>query len=175
MRQIKRWLAAIVLLAVAILSGSLAMLLRPVLWAQSSFSLTLIGLVVLALYDEDNYNLLWLAALLGLICDSFYFGFVGICLASFPVLVWASQRLGRFIPEVAWSKMLVVLAAYLLQYLYLFLVLAMFNLADTSRTAFWTGLGASLLSGAGWTLVTFWCWRRLAVSFPFLPSQADLY
>lgn len=175
MRQIKRWLAAIVLLIVAILSGSLTMFLHPVMWGKVSFGLTLIGLVTLALYDEDNYNLLWLAGLLGLLCDWFYLGFLGVCLVAFPALTFLTQRIARYIPEVALPKMLVVVLMYLLQYLYLFLVLAMFNLSDTGRSAFWQGLGSSLLSAIVWTVLTFWAWRKLAQNFPFLPSQADLY
>ncbi|MCH3989930.1 MAG: rod shape-determining protein MreD [Lactobacillus sp.] len=175
MTAVKRWLAAIFLLLAAILSGSLAMFLRPVMWSQASFGITLIGLVVLALYDEENYNLLWLAGLLGLLCDSFYFGFFGVCLVSFPVLTFLTQKLARYIPEIAWTKMLVALVAYLIQYLYLFLILAMFNLGNVSRSAFWQGLGASCLSGIFWIVLTFWLWRKVAQKFPFLPSQADLY
>lgn len=175
MTLVKRWLAAIVLLLVAILSGSLAMFLHPVMWKQVSFELTLIGLIVLALYDENNYQLLWLAGLLGLLCDWFYLGLVGVCLVSFPFLTFLSQKIARYIPEVAWSKMAVVVVMYLVQYLYLFLILAMFSLSEISQLAFWQGLGSSLLSGIVWTLLTFWAWRKLAQNFPFLPSDADLY
>lgn len=167
----KRWWVAIALFFAMLLDGTLSAAIHPLLSHGSfkaSCSFVVIGVIMLGLMDDMNFNEVWLSCVIGILADMYYLGFLGIYAVGLPVLCWLSQRIARFLPEVFWMRLIVTIVFYVLFNIYVWLILTAVGIVSVPASQ----LMISLLANAVWcipfTIISYPLWYWLARNHPFL-------
>ena len=113
-------------------------------------------------------NEIWLAIGTGIVADVYFYGIIGIYTVFLPVSCWLCQRIARFLPEVFWARLIVILLGTTVFIAYSWLIFKAVGFADVSMHA----LLLSLLVNLGWSTLVFtllyWIWGNLAQDYPFL-------
>ena len=171
MRILRKWALAIALFVALLFDGVLAQYLHQFLTiGRYGASLTLlpIGIMLIALFDDTNSNEIWLALGAGIVADIATLCIVGVYTVFFPLASWACQKVARFLPEIFWSRLIVVIIGLTILDIYSWLILTMVGIISVPVKI----MLISLLVNAGWSIIffvaTYWIWGNLAESYPFL-------
>lgn len=171
MRIFRKWVLAIALFVSIVLDGSLSFYLHQFLTfkgAASSCDLLLIGIMLIALFDDINQNEFWLALGTGVVADIVNLGFIGVYTVFLPVACWVCQKMARFLPEVFWSRLIIVLLGTIVFEIYSWAILNLVGIISAGTRSLLVSSAYNLI----WTLVffilTYWIWGRLATDYPFL-------
>ena len=143
MSVFRKWVLAISLFVALVLEGVCSFYLHQFMTYGNygAFSVILpISIMLIGLFDDTNENEIWLALGTGIIADIYFYGIIGIYTVFLPLSCWAGQKIARFLPEIFWARLIVVLISLLV------------NLG-------WTILFFVLL---------YWIWGNLAQDYPFL-------
>lgn len=177
MRIFREWVLAIALYVALILDGTLSLYLHQFMYIGNYGAacwLMPIGIMLIGLFDDINYKEIWLALGAGVIADMSTLGIIGIYTVFFPLACWGCQRIARFLPEMFWSRLIVVLIGVTILDVYSWLILTMVGIISISSHV----MAMSLLVNLGWTIVFFipsyWVWGNLAQNYPFL-TDLDAY
>lgn len=171
MRIFREWILAIALYVALILDGSLSFYLHQFMnWGSIGANcwLLAIGIMLIALLDDTNEKEIWLALGAGVVADISSLGIIGVYTVFFPLASWACQRIARFLPEVFWSRLIVVLLGLTLLDFYSWLVLNTVGIISISLHTLLFSLLFNLLWSAIFFCLTYWIWFILARQYPFL-------
>ncbi|GAA3628525.1 rod shape-determining protein MreD [Lactobacillus hamsteri] len=171
MRVFRKWVLAIALFVALILDGTLAFYLHQFMnigaYGASTWILP-IGIMLIGLFDDTNPNEIWLALGAGIVADISTLGIIGVYTVFFPVSCWACQRVARFLPEIFWSRLIVVIIGVTILDIYSWAILTMVGIISVSIKI----MLISLAVNACWTIIffsiTYWIWGNLAENYPFL-------
>lgn len=171
MRIFREWVLAIALYVALVLDGSFALYLHQFMNYQdygASTWLLPIGIMLIGLFDDTNSKEIWLAFGAGIVADLYNLGIIGVYTFFFPLSCWICQRIARFLPEIFWARLIIVLLGVTALDIYVWGVL---NLMGIISVATKTML-ICLLFNLGWTVIFFilsyWIWGNLAQRYPFL-------
>ncbi len=171
MHLLREWVLAIALYIALLIDGAMAFYLHQFLTIgdfRASATLLPIGIMVIALVDDINKKEIWLALGAGLVADIASLGLIGVYTVFLPLLCWLCQKIARFLPEIFWARLLVVVLGLALLDVYIWGVLTMVGLTNASIKI----LLLSLLYNLFWSLILFtasyWLWVGLAQDYPFL-------
>lgn len=171
MRIFKKWVLAIALFVSLTVDGSLAHFLNPLLnfhnWGANSWLLP-IGIMLIALFDDMNSAELWLSLAAGVVADLANLGIIGVYAVIFPVATWACQKLARFLPEVFWSRLVIVVIGLSLMNIYVWLILNTVGIISTSLNALLISLAYNVFWSVIFFILTYWIWGNLSEAYPFL-------
>ncbi|RHW53068.1 rod shape-determining protein MreD [Lactobacillus bombicola] len=169
MRSLQRFVLALALYIALVINASLALYLHEFFSLGSSTNLLLsIGIMLIALFDDTNKNEIWLALGAGIISDIYFYGIIGIYAVALPTTCWLLQKVARFLPEVFWARMLVIIIAVVGVNAYSWLILKITGVINVSvLDLLW-----SVPTTIGWSFLfaclTYKIWSRLAIKYPFL-------
>lgn len=171
MSVFRKWVLAISLFVALVLEGVCSFYLHQFMTYGNygAFSVILpISIMLIGLFDDTNENEIWLALGTGIIADIYFYGIIGIYTVFLPLSCWAGQKIARFLPEIFWARLIVVLIDTTAFIVYSWLVFKMIGFASISIHM----LLMSLLVNLGWTILFFvllyWIWGNLAQDYPFL-------
>lgn len=171
MRIFREWVLAIALYVALVLDGSLALYLHQFMNYQeygASNWLLPIGIMLIGLFDDTNSKEIWLALGAGVVADISTLGIIGIYTAFFPLSLWVCQKIARFLPEIFWARLIVVLIGLTILDVYSWGILNLVGIINISSRV----MLISLLFNLGWSIVlfilTYWIWGNLAQRYPFL-------
>lgn len=171
MRILRKWALAIALFITIVLDSSLSYYLHQFLVfksASASCNLLLIAVMLIALFDDLNFNEFWLALGAGVVADIVNLGFIGVYTVFLPAACWACQKIASFLPEVFWSRLIVVLLGTTLFEVYSWAILNLVGIISISSQS----LIIDSLYNLVWTTIffalTYWIWAKLARDYPFL-------
>lgn len=171
MRTFRKWILAIALFVAIILDGSLAFYLHQFMTYNdygSACWLMPIGVMLIGLFDDVNSNEIWLALGAGLVADIYSLGIVGVYTVFLPLACFVCQKIARFLPEMFWSRLIVVLLGVTLLDIYSWGVLTMVGLINVSAHDMLISLAFNLGWSFIFTVLTYWIWGNLARDYPFL-------
>lgn len=171
MRIFREWVLAIALFVALTLDGSISLYLHQFMtWNTYGASCWImpIGIMLIGLFDDVNSKEIWLALGAGIVADISTLGIIGIYTVFLPLASWVCQRVARFLPDVFWSRLLVVLLGLTLLDLYNWVVLSLVGIITVSVHM----MLMSLLLNLGWSIIffvlTYWIWGNLATNYPFM-------
>lgn len=171
MSVFRKWVLAVGLFVALVVEGTCSFYLHQFMsyGNYGAFSVILpISIMLIGLFDDTNKNEIWLAIGTGVVADVYFYGIIGIYTIFLPFSCWGGQKIARFLPEVFWARLIVILLDTTAFITYSWLVFKMINFASISVHA----LLMSLLVNLGWTIVFFillyWIWGNLAQDYPFL-------
>ena len=167
----RKWVLAIGLFIALIVDGICSLYLHQFM-TYGSFSaasvILPISVMLIGLFDDTNGNEIWLAIGTGVVADIYFYGILGIYTVFLPLVCWACQRIARFLPEVFWARLIVVLLGTTLFIAYSWLI---FKAVGISTSSVHTLL-MSMLVNLGWSIgffvILYWIWGNLAQDYPFL-------
>lgn len=167
----RKWVLAIGLFVAIIVDGSCSFYLHQFM-NYGSFGATSIilpiSVMLIGLFDDTNENEIWLAIGTGFVADIYFYGFIGIYIVFLPLCCWICQKVARFLPEIFWARLIIILLGTTIFVVYDWLILNMIGVATGNIH----GLLMSLLVNLGWTIIFFiclyWIWGNLARDYPFL-------
>lgn len=171
MRIFRKWVLAIALFVALILDGTLALYLHQFMnWGAYGASAWIlpIGIMLIGLFDDTNPNEIWLALGAGLVADISTLGIIGVYTVFFPLSCWACQRIARFLPEMFWSRLIIVLIGVTLLDIYSWAVLTMVGLISISTKIMLISLAVNVCWSIVFFTITYWIWGNLAEKYPFL-------
>lgn len=171
MALLRKWALAIGLFVAIIVDGVCSLYLHQFM-TYGSFSATSlilpISVMLIGLFDDTNGNEIWLAIGAGFIADIYFYGIIGIYTVFLPVSCWLCQKVARFLPEMFWSRLIVVILGTTVFVAYSWLVFMMVGINSASVHI----LLIDLAINVGWSIVFFiclyWIWGNLAQDYPFL-------
>lgn len=167
--SLRRFVLAFALYVALVLDGSLSFYLHQFMVIGNGACLILpIGVMLIALFDDTNEKEIWLALIVGIISDLYFWGFIGIYAVGLPFCCWLLQKVARFLPEVFWVKILVVLLTLAVLNIYSWLVLNIVGLINVSIRAMLAGILPTLGWSLIFTLLSYPIWAKLAQSYPFM-------
>lgn len=171
MRVFREWILVIALYVALVLDGALAFYLHQFMhWGSYGASCWLmpIGVMLIGLFDDTNSKEIWLALGAGIVADIANLGIIGIYTVFLPLACWICQKIARFLPEIFWARLIIILLGVSLLDVYVWGILSMFNIISVSVHA----LLMSLLINLGWSIIfftlTYWIWGNLSQRYPFL-------
>ncbi|QNQ80617.1 rod shape-determining protein MreD [Lactobacillus sp. PV034] len=174
MTTLCKWYVGIALFFAMILDGSLALAFQKVFyhpnWGAACW-FTVVGICLIALFDDLNKNNIWLVLGIGILADSYYFGYFGIYTVAFPLVYFILQKLTRFLPETLWFRLIICLLAYLFVSLYVFLIYAIIGTQQIGFETFLLSILPSWLVCVIIFFITYAFWKNLIEKYPFLESQ----
>ncbi|BAQ57422.1 rod shape-determining protein MreD [Lactobacillus acetotolerans] len=171
MRILREWILAIALLVALILDGSISLYLHQFMVYGSYNSACLlvpIGIMLIALFDDTNEKEIWLALGTGIVADIYFLGIIGIYSVFLPLICWACQKVARFLPEVFWARLLVVLLGVIILSIYSWLILSMVGMISISDHLMLISLIPTVIWSLIFTVLTYWVWGTLARDYPFM-------
>lgn len=171
MHLLREWVLAIALYVALLLDGAIAFYLHQFLNIgnfRASATLLPIGIMVIALVDDINQKEIWLALGAGIIADVTNLGIIGVYTVSLPLLCWLCQKIARFLPEIFWSRLLVVVLGLVLLDFYIWGVLTMVGLTNMPLKILLFSLIYNLLWSIILFTISYWLWVKLARDYPFL-------
>ena len=171
MRIVREWILAIALFVALVLDGSLSLYLHQFMVYGSYNSACLfvpIGIMLIALFDDTNKREIWLALGTGIVADLYFLGIIGVYSVFLPLVCWACQRLARFLPEVFWARLIVVLAGVIILSIYSWIILSMVGMISISDHLMLISLIPTLIWSSIFTVLTYWIWGNLAQDYPFM-------
>ena len=167
----RKWVLAIAMFVALIVDGICSFCLNQFMNYGSFGAASVIlpiSMMLIGLFDDTNDNEIWLAIGIGIVADIYFYGIIGIYTVFLPVSCWICQKVARFLPEVFWARLIVILFGTAVFVAYDWLVFKDVGLADASVYT----LLMSLLVNLGWSAVVFvlvyWIWGNLAQDYPFL-------
>lgn len=171
MAILRKWALAIAMFVALIIDGICALYLHQFMtygnFAATSVVLP-ISMMLIGLFDDTNDNEIWLALGSGIVADIYFYGIIGVYTVFLPVSCWLCQKAARFLPEVFWARLIVVLLGTTAFVVYSWLIFTMIGASSISLRALLMGLLANL----GWSIVFFtclyWIFGNLAQDYPFL-------
>jgi rod shape-determining protein MreD len=169
MRIFKKLILAFALYLALVINASLSFFLHQFFASTGGSNLLMpIGMMLIALFDDTNKNEIWLALCSGIVADLYYFGIIGIYTIALPLICLALQWMARFLPEVFWVRVLVVLLSAILFDFYTWIIINLVGISSISVTELLT----SIIPTVGWTIlftiITYKLWNVLASSYPFM-------
>ena len=167
----RKWVLAIAMFVALIVDGICSFYLHQFMNYGSFGAASVIlpiSMMLIGLFDDTNDNEIWLAIGIGIVADIYFYGIIGIYTVFFLVSCWICQKVARFLPEVFWARLIVILFGTTVFVAYDWLVFKAVGLADASVYT----LLMSLLVNLGWSAVVFvlvyWIWGNLVQDYPFL-------
>ena len=167
----RKWVLAIAMFVALIVDGICSFYLHQFMNYGSFGAASVIlpiSMMLIGLFDDTNDNEIWLAIGIGIVADIYFYGIIGIYTVFLPVSCWICQKVARFLPEVFWARLIVILFGTTVFVAYDWLVFKAVGLADASVYT----LLMSLLVNLGWSAVVFvlvyWIWGNLAQDYPLL-------
>ncbi|GAA2960197.1 rod shape-determining protein MreD [Lactobacillus kefiranofaciens] len=171
MSILRKWVLAIGLLIALILDGVASLYLHQFLDYGSFNAASVIlpiSVMLIGLFDDTNENEIWLAIGTGVIADIYFYGIIGIYTVFLPFACWICQKIARFLPEVFWARLIVILLGTTLFVGYGWFIFKAVGMSTASIHA----LLMCMLTNLGWSIVFFillyWIWGNLAQDYPFL-------
>ncbi|AYE61910.1 MreD-like cell shape-determining protein [Lactobacillus helveticus] len=171
MSVFRKWVLAIGLFVAIVVDGVCSLYLHQFMDYGSFGAASLIlpiSVMLIGLFDDTNKNEIWLALGTGIVADIYFYGFIGIYAVFLPFSCWICQKIARFLPEIFWARLIVVLLGTTVFVAYSWLIFNMVSVTTTSLH----GLLMSLLVNLGWTagffVCLYWIWGNLAQDYPFL-------
>lgn len=171
MHILRQWILAIALFVALILDGSLSFYLHQFMTVGdygAACWLMPIGVMLIGLFDDTNSKEIWLALGAGVVADIYSLGIIGVYTVFLPVICFVCQKIARFLPEMFWSRLIIVLLGVTLLDIYSWGILTMVGLIDVSAQAMLVSLGINLIWSLVFTALTYWIWGNLAQDYPFL-------
>ena len=171
MRVFRQWILAIALFVALVLAGSIAFYLHQFMtWGDYGASSWLmpIGVMLIGLFDDVNPKEIWLALGAGIVADVYSLGIIGVYTVFLPLACWSCQKVARFLPEMFWSRLIVVLIGVSALDVYSWLVLSMVGLISVSIHTMLMSLLLNLAWSIVFTALTYVIWGNLAQDYPFL-------
>lgn len=171
MRIFHEWVLAIALFVALTIDGCLAFYLHQFLNINgigASCTIMPIGIMLIGLFDDINKKEIWLAIGAGVVADISTLGIIGVYTVFLPLSCWACQKMARFLPEVFWSRFIVILIGVTLLDFYSWLILKMVGMISISGLQMLFSLLYNLVWSAVFFVLTYWIWARLATNYPFL-------
>lgn len=171
MSVLRKWALAIALFIALIVDGICSLYLHQFM-TYGSFGVASvilpISVMLIGLFDDTNENEIYLALGAGIVADIYFYGIIGIYTVFLPISCWICQKVARFLPEIFWARLIVILIGTTAFVTYSWLIFNMTGLVATSIHA----LLMSLLVNLGWSILFFillyWIWGNLAQDYPFL-------
>lgn len=171
MRIFREWVLAIALYVALVLDGAFAFHLHQFMYIGNYGAacwLMPIGVMLIGLFDDTNYREIWLAFGAGIVADISTLGIIGVYTVFLPVACWLCQRVARFLPEMFWSRLVIVLIGVSALDAYIWGILTMVGLIDASVHTLLISTALNL----GWSILffalTYWIWGVLTQNYPFL-------
>ena len=171
MRIFRQWILAIALFVALVLDGSFALYLHQFMnygdYGAATWLMP-IGVMLIGLFDDTNPRELWLAFGAGLVADIYSLGIIGVYTVFLPAACWACQKVARFLPEIFWARLIVILLGVTALDIYSWVILSMVNLISVSMHVMLVSLAFNLGWSIVFTVLTYWIWGNLAQDYPFL-------
>lgn len=171
MSILRKWVLAIALLVALIVDGICSLYLHQFMTYGSFGAASVIlpiSVMLIGLFDDTNGKEIYLAIGAGIVADVYFYGIIGIYTVFLPVSCWLCQKVARFLPEIFWARLIVILIGTTIFIAYSWLIFNMIGLTIVSFHALLTGLLVNL----GWSILFFillyWVWGNLAQDYPFL-------
>ena len=171
MSILRKWVLAIALLVALIVDGICSLYLHQFMTYGSFGAASVIlpiSVMLIGLFDDTNGKEIYLAIGAGIVADVYFYGIIGIYTVFLPVSCWLCQKVARFLPEIFWARLIVILIGTTIFIAYSWLIFNMIGLTIVSFHALLTGLLVNL----GWSILFFillyWVWVNLAQDYPFL-------
>ncbi|RMC25095.1 MULTISPECIES: rod shape-determining protein MreD [unclassified Lactobacillus] len=169
MHVFKKFTLAFALYVALVTNASLSFFLHQFFANTGGSNLLMpIGIMLIALFDDTNKNEIWLSLCSGIIADLYYFGIIGIYTISLPIICWGLQRIARFLPEVFWVRILVVLLTVILLDSYTWMIINLVGISSISVTKLLTSIIPTLCWSLLFTIITYKLWDVLASNYPFM-------
>ena len=131
----RKWVLAIAMFVVLIVDGICSFYLHQFMNYGSFGAASVIlpiSMMLIGLFDDTNDNEIWLAIGIGIVADIYFYGIIGIYTVFLPVSCWICQKVARFLPEVFWARLIVILFGTTVFVAYDWLVFKAVGLADAS-------------------------------------------
>lgn len=176
MAVLRRWYVAIALFIALILDGVLGKLFQGWLFHGTYGAacwISLVGICLIALCDDQNVNNIWLSLGIGILADGYYLGFFGVYTVAFPLICFLVEKIARYLPEVFWSRLVVCLLAYLAVNFYLYLIFSIVGVISLPISSLFKGMLLGLITSFILTLLTYSFWTKLVEKHPFLVHQTQ--
>ncbi|KRL63463.1 rod shape-determining protein MreD [Lactobacillus psittaci] len=170
MAELKRWSIGLALLFSLWLDGTLSHWLNNVLpsgFTGVNFWSIVVGICLIGLVDDLNNREIIIALVIGLLADLYYLGFVGPYTVGLPLLMFTSQKIARFIPEVFVVRLIIVPIFYLLFTLLFWLIMTTAGVINVDLRSVFLGLLYNFILALILTTLTYPLWVRLARDYPF--------
>lgn len=171
MRIFREWVLAIALYVALVLDGTLSFHLHQFMhWGNYGAACWLlpIGVMLIGLFDDTNYKEIWLALGAGVVADISTLGIIGVYTVFLPLSCWLCQKVARFLPEMFWSRLVIVLIGVSLLDAYCWGVLTMVGIVDASLHTLLLSIVINLIWSTVFFTLTYWIWGTLAQNYPFL-------
>lgn len=178
MNALRRWSVGIALFCAMILDGSLAWAFQKILFHPdfgAACWFTVVGITLMALYNDLNKNNIWLALGIGVLADMFYFGYLGVYTVAFPLLCYILQKVARFLPETFWFRLIVCLISYLFVSFYVFTMYIIVGTQQPSFSSFLLNIVPSWIVCTLIYFVSYSFWINLVDKHPFLEHQRNYF
>lgn len=176
MATLRKWYVGIALFFAMILDGSLALAFQKIFyhpnWGTACW-FTVVGICLIALFDDLNKNNIWLILAIGVLADGYYFGYFGIYTVAFPLLYYILQKLTRFLPETFWFRLIVCLLSYLFVSVYVFFIYAIIGTQQIGIKSLLLSIFPSWVVCAIIFFITYALWQNLIGKYPFLENQKN--
>ncbi|MDF7638799.1 rod shape-determining protein MreD [Lactobacillus sp. ESL0791] len=171
MQFLRKNVLAIALYFTIAIDGSLAFYLHQFmnLGKYSGSCLLLpVSVMLINLFDSNNTKEFWLALGIGIIADLYFWGIIGIYAVFFPLSSFFCQKIARFLPEVFWTRLLVILLGVIILAAYSWFILTITGLISVSIKSLFASLPLTLFWALIFASATYWLWGTLAFKYPFL-------
>lgn len=96
------WWIVLLLLLLMLIDGSLASVLAQWIMRPNFMGtpqLTLLGLIMITLFVPEEKYITWIAAIIGLLFDTFYTGILGVNALLFPLVIYTIRQIRPYIPR----------------------------------------------------------------------------
>ena len=134
----RKWVLAIAMFVALIIDGICSFYLHQFMNYGSFGAASVIlpiSMMLIGLFDDTNENEIWLAIGTGIVADVYFYGIIGIYTVFLPVSCWLCQRIARFLPEVFWARLIVILLGTTVFIAYSWLIFKAVGFADVSMHA----------------------------------------
>ncbi|EEJ72928.1 rod shape-determining protein MreD [Lactobacillus ultunensis] len=171
MSILRKWALAIAIFIALIVDGICSLYLHQFM-TYDNFGVTSvilpISMMLIGLFDDTNEKEIYLAIGAGVVADIYFYSIVGIYTVFLPVSCWICQKVARFLPEIFWARLIVILVGTTAFVAYSCLI---FDIIGLVATSIYTLL-MELLVNLGWSIIFFillyWIWGNLVQDYPFL-------
>lgn len=171
MSILRKWVLAIGLFVALVVDGVCSFYLHQFMDYGNFGTISVvlpISVMLIGLFDDTNKNEIWLALGAGIVADIYFYGFVGIYSVFLPLSCWICQRIARFLPEIFWARLIVVLLGTTIFMAYIWLIFNMIGIADISIHSLLLSMAVNLAWTVAFFICLYWIWGNLARDYPFL-------
>ncbi|MDO4912135.1 MAG: rod shape-determining protein MreD [Lactobacillus sp.] len=125
MRVMKKWWPLVAAIVAIFLDGIYAKALSGIIvtgfWQAPVMGLP-IFILLISIFDDMNFNNVWLALAVGIIADSYFWGVFGIYAVALPLAVVYGRYLSRILPENFLVRWIIVIIGTSLIIVYIWLI-----------------------------------------------------